>query len=343
MLIAIVVLLNTKTSLFFKDSYNLNYWFQQMKISLVSKNDSGSGVPKYSCHLPLQWTLGMNFTNNSQPLEILHLKENDTCLEFLIKKHCYKPGLIIPNVIHYVMFGKKPLQFFSFLSYLSTWKNLKPCFMVIHGDYPSGPLFEKFLTYKPRIIHIMRTPKTKIFGKKIKFIQHKADVARLEIILKYGGIYFDYDQIALRSFDPLLNHSLVLGKESSTRVGNAVIAAEPSAMFLKIWMNTYHTYNSSKWADHSTLVPFKLSQLLSHLVFIVPTFFKPNYDQVSQIYIKNINWENFYAIHLYGKMRLKHDTIESIRYQDSTYGSVARYIYYGDKKLQKRNKKKNKR
>lgn len=154
-----------------------------MKISLVSKNDSGSGVPKYSCHLPLQWTLGMNFTNNSQPLEILHLKENDTCLEFLIKKHCYKPGLIIPNVIHYVMFGKKPLQFFSFLSYLSTWKNLKPCFMVIHGDYPSGPLFEKFLTYKPRIIHIMRTPKTKIFGKKIKFIQHKADVARLEIIL----------------------------------------------------------------------------------------------------------------------------------------------------------------
>ena len=135
------------------------------------------------CSLPLQWTLGKNFSQkNWQLTPVLHLKEDDICLESLIKKQCYNDKLVVPNVVHYVNFNKSPVKLYTLLSFLATWKNIKPCFIVIHGDTPIGPLFQKFLTFKPRIIHMNRTGKQTIFGKKISYIQHKADIARLEVI-----------------------------------------------------------------------------------------------------------------------------------------------------------------
>ena len=35
-------------------------------------------------------------------------------------------------------------------------------------------------------------PKNEIFGNKLNHYAHKADVARLEILKNYGGIYLEY-------------------------------------------------------------------------------------------------------------------------------------------------------
>ena len=115
-----------------------------------------------------------------------------------------------------------------------------------------------------------------------------------------------------------------------------MIIAKPSAFFLKIWIATYRSYNPNEWAVHSTRVPFELVKFLPKMVFVVQTFFKPNYLNVDDLYKKTIDWSNLYAIHLYGKTRLDRETLETIRYRDNTFGSVARYIYYGDKMLQKK-------
>lgn len=332
LLITLMVLFNTQSIL--RDPQIFFYSLKSVGSPLLFKNESAPTTPAPECHLPPGWTS----KNSSQPLKSLHLPENNTCLNILIRRHCYKDNLTIPNVVHYVIFGHKPMQLFTYLSLLGTWKHIKPCFIVIHGDVLSGKFYEKFLTYRPRMIYVKKTPKVYIFGTKISYIQHKADVARMEIILQYGGIYLDYDQIPLRSFDPLRNHSLCMGQETGGQLGNGVIVAQPSAKFVKIWMETYHTYNPNQWAYHSTIMPYKLSRLLGHLVFIVQTFFKPNYLQIDQLYSRNIDWSTFYAIHLYGKIQMKTETLESIRYKDSTFGSIARYIVYGKKDLQKKSK-----
>lgn len=53
-----------------------------------------------------------------------------------------------------------------------------------------------------------------IFGNKLYTCAHKADVLRLIILFKYGGIYLDIDTICIKPFAPLLKYDLVLGREN---------------------------------------------------------------------------------------------------------------------------------
>src|SRR6201999_2375448 len=107
---------------------------------------------------------------------------------------------------------------------------------------------------------------------------HRADVVRLEQLLKSGGIYLDPDVFVHRSFDKLLVHSAILGEQqSSGRVnglGNAVILAEPQAAFLKRWHSEYKTFRSKGgdeyWDEHSVQVPGRLAKQFPREVTILP-------------------------------------------------------------------------
>jgi hypothetical protein len=72
----------------------------------------------------------------------------------------------------------------------------------------------------------------------LNHVAHKADVVRLEVLLKYGGIYLDMDVLALKSFDELRQFPMVLGQEGLDGfigLANAVIVAHSSSSFLQQW------------------------------------------------------------------------------------------------------------
>lgn len=50
-----------------------------------------------------------------------------------------------------------------------------------------------------------------IFGTPVKHYAHKADIVRMEALLRWGGIYLDIDVITLRPFDHLLDKDMVMG------------------------------------------------------------------------------------------------------------------------------------
>ena len=61
----------------------------------------------------------------------------------------------------------------------------------------------------------------------------QADLARLEIIHRYGGVYIDTDFEALGSIEPLLEGvSCFVAREDDTFVGTAIIGAEPGHPFI---------------------------------------------------------------------------------------------------------------
>jgi Glycosyltransferase sugar-binding region containing DXD motif len=62
-----------------------------------------------------------------------------------------------------------------------------------------------------KIMH--RQPPKYVFGQKISHVFHQGDVAKLEILLEYGGIYLDYDVIVVNSLDPLRQYSATYGEE----------------------------------------------------------------------------------------------------------------------------------
>lgn len=60
----------------------------------------------------------------------------------------------------------------------------------------------------------------------------RADLIRLEVIYKYGGVYLDSDVRLFKSIDPLLNHKVFVPLENDKYVMNAIIGAEPENKYI---------------------------------------------------------------------------------------------------------------
>ena len=58
-----------------------------------------------------------------------------------------------------------------------------------------------------------------VYGNEVKHYAHRADVLRLKLLYEHGGIYLDLDMVALRSFDPLLHHDVVMSRELDGKIG----------------------------------------------------------------------------------------------------------------------------
>jgi len=80
------------------------------------------------------------------------------------------------------------------------------------------------------------------------------------LYVEFGGIYLDPDVLVLRSFDPLRRLPLTLARESVqpiVTISNGVIICRPGVLFMRLWIETYKTYNPSIWAYHSVHIPAK--------------------------------------------------------------------------------------
>jgi len=176
-----------------------------------------------------------------------------------------------------------------------------------------------------------------IFGNALLHEAHRADVVRLEQLLKAGGIYLDPDVFVHRSFDGLLEHSAVLGEQRSNGridgLGNAVILAEPQAPFLKRWYAEYKSFRSrgrdEYWDEHSVRVPLRLARQFPEEITILPhhAFFWPTFtsDDLAMIFgsPEPIDLSRAYAVHLWETIAwdqyLEHLTPGRVRQHDSNF------------------------
>lgn len=125
--------------------------------------------------------------------------------------------------------------------------------------------------------------------------QIMSNVLRFEVMLRYGGLFFDTDIVCLRSLEPLVERveaggkAGMLGWEIQSRwLGEAVIAAVPGAPFMQKIVS-----NLERWAfAHKgrpatvTVGPQYITPLLKHSVeladvLVMPqrAFFPARFDQ----------------------------------------------------------------
>ena len=104
---------------------------------------------------------------------------------------------------------------------------------------------------------------------------HRADVLRLRVLLRYGGLYLDLDVLSVaRLSTDTMRSSFVIGRQDSGRVGfrthrkyyglcNAVMAAAPGAGFVRMLLSSYGWFRSygrdAFWDEHSVRVPAELA------------------------------------------------------------------------------------
>nr|XP_039248513.1 uncharacterized protein LOC120326317 [Styela clava] len=241
----------------------------------------------------------------------------------------------IPNVVHYIWFGcEREFDFYHYISMLTSIRNLKPTAIILHSDCePSGLWWERIRKYQ-KVYAVFHSPPTKIYEHQLHRVHHQADVARLDILLKWGGIYLDDTVLVVKSFDTLRNYSAVLPFQEHGLLNNGVILSERNSSFLQRWRTeSYKDYREQSWAYNSCRYPWRLwvSNETSD-IHVEMTSFLPKWDGWKSVFLMKYPYEKNYAIHLWThpikRLKVEFKYPGAIKTMDTTFGEIARKALY---------------
>jgi mannosyltransferase OCH1-like enzyme len=230
----------------------------------------------------------------------------------------------IPSIVHFVLGqgDRKDVEHryalsssFSFINYLNVLaarRQIRPKKLYVHY-YEEPDTFWWNQTKQDREIDVTLVKTSlveNIFRKSVNHHAHRGDIIRLEVVVKYGGIYLDTDVLALRSFDPLFNLSDVVmahQDDDSNTACNAVIMSKKNAVFLRRLYDAYQSFDRTRWDQHSVRIPGQLALVYPNEVMVLPTstFFRPSWSEVNKFFDSNdYNFSSNYASHLWNKMHV---------------------------------------
>lgn len=125
----------------------------------------------------------------------------------------------IPKIIHFCWLSENRMPPLV-KRCMATWKEVLPGYEIIW--------------WNPARFHLDSTPWTReaFASRKYAFA---SDYIRCHALYHHGGIYLDTDVEVLSTFDPLLHHPYMLGKENPALIEAAAMGAEPgSTLFGKM-------------------------------------------------------------------------------------------------------------
>lgn len=114
--------------------------------------------------------------------------------------------LKIPKMIHYCWFGGTPIPM-QLLTYMQSWKNYCPDYEIVRWDESNYDVKQNKYMYEA------------YQHKKWAFV---SDVARLDIINRYGGVYLDTDVELIRNIDDLLCDEAFCGFDSGVTIATGL-------------------------------------------------------------------------------------------------------------------------
>lgn len=131
--------------------------------------------------------------------------------------------MAIPKIVHYCWFGGKEKPD-SVKKCIESWKKFLPDYQLVEWNEDNFNI-EKLQYTKEAYV-----------AKKYAFV---SDVARIEALYQYGGIYMDTDVEVLKTFTPLLDARCILGMEEKGYVATSFMAFEKEHPLVKQFLNLY--------------------------------------------------------------------------------------------------------
>ncbi|KAJ3326522.1 hypothetical protein HDU76_012854 [Blyttiomyces sp. JEL0837] len=220
---------------------------------------------------------------NMEHLDFTNPSLQDTCSH---PDPATRPPAKIPKIVHYIFglqpdFGGHPFLFLNFMSIKMAHDSIKPDEIIVHYYYePKGIWWEKTKPYVT-LQKINKIP-DEIFGNPVEDYAHRADVLRMQILMKHGGIYLDSDVFIYRSLDPLLHHEFVMAREDFHGMANAFMLASNDSRFLKEWYGRYKNFDDRVWSEHSVLLPLRMLGEMPDTICALPRFIHTKDEYIFQ-------------------------------------------------------------
>ncbi|MGN0546153.1 MAG: glycosyltransferase family 32 protein [Acutalibacteraceae bacterium] len=207
---------------------------------------------------------------------------------------------MIPKVIHYCWFGGKEKPK-SVQKCIASWKRNMPDYKIIEWNEDNFDMD----------IH----PYTRFCfdNKKWAFL---SDYARLWVVNNNGGLYFDTDVEALKSFDELLENDAFFGFENKDYIASGLgFGAVAHHITVEAMLKEYDTFYSGieepnfigcPTLNTKALIPLGLKlngekQIVGNALILPADYLNPLEDSTGRVR----KTENTYSIHWYSKSALK--------------------------------------
>lgn len=215
---------------------------------------------------------------------------------------------IVPNYVHFIKFGQPEFSFVHTVCVLAAFKNQKPEKIFFHTDLDGfhGYYWDVMLNttgFKDVLVIRKTEVPTVIFGQKLQpkwRNYHGGDVARLQVLMEFGGIYLDSDSYIVRSLDDFRRYEMTLGWLPGKDMGNQILLAHKDARFLHLWYESYrNNYDPSSWYYNAGTYPtHHILDYQHHLVHRVEKLFG-NYGIKWKTYMTDFpEWKDYYSFHL---------------------------------------------
>lgn len=132
---------------------------------------------------------------------------------------------MIPRKIHYCWFGRGPMPDLV-NKCIESWHNCMPDWEFVLWNEDN---FD---------VSSYRYAQEAYEAKKYAFV---SDVARLQALATYGGIYLDTDVMVFKSLEPLLSYSAFAGFEGSKHlpIGTCIIGSEKNGVWVQEQLQDY--------------------------------------------------------------------------------------------------------
>jgi hypothetical protein len=166
---------------------------------------------------------------------------------------------MIPKVIHYCWFGKKPMSKII-LKCIESWKVHLPDYELILWNETNSDLNHPFA-------------KQALKAKKWAFV---SDYVRLKVLSNYGGVYLDTDMLLLKDISELLNQQCFVGLENHPYIAQC--------------LQYYDTIDVAKPINYKDLIIPKILTSILKKAYKTETLVAKQYDD---LLILDVNY--FYA------------------------------------------------
>ncbi|KAJ3261010.1 hypothetical protein HK103_006965 [Boothiomyces macroporosus] len=243
----------------------------------------------------------------------------------------------VPNVVHLI--PGKSFKFHHYLNIVAIKKIIKPEHIYVHGEiFPfDSQFFMKAVQEFNLELVVSRTFSTIYRNITLFHGEHKADILRMEALLKYGGIYLDMDAYPIKSFKRFMNDEFSIGyqnQEEEYGLNNGIMIGKKCSRFLLRWFRQYKYFNPDHWDEHSVTLPLKLYHK-------DPSYVKAYGKELLSWWYQDVNklpmfkpyipeeWADVYAVHSF--YRSLKDTVvdfDTVKTIGNSFGHYARYVLY---------------
>lgn len=209
---------------------------------------------------------------------------------------------MIPRTIHYCWFGRGKKSELS-MKCIHSWEKFCPDYEIVEWNEDN---FDVELNAYTKMCYE---------EKKFAFL---SDYARLKILQKYGGFYFDTDVEIVRPIDELRTHPAFIGFETNEYVNTGEgFGAEPHNRAVTALLSEYnilldglHGTRGCPILNTQALLKLGLVQNgsfqnLEDIVVYPPQYFNPYDDSLGKLRVA----PETYSIHWYAKSWMKRSTV----------------------------------